>query len=270
MKYVLYHSNCYDGFGAAYAAWKALASTAKYIPVGYQNPVPSEVEDGSTVYLVDFSYKRDVLIELSKRCKVVVIDHHKTAMEDLSTLQGYPNLEVNFDMERSGAVMSWEYFHPSTKVPVLLQHIQDRDLWRFKLPGSKEVHVYLQSIGYDFQEWDKVDVELAIQQGKQITKFRDRQVDVMCENARLAKIGGVKCVIMNATLFWSEVGNTLLDKWPDVQMSASFGYNKEGRVTYSLRTRGDFDCSEVAKQFGGGGHKSAAGFKVDQMVHTLL
>ena len=41
----------------------------------------------------------------------------------------------------------------------------------------------------------------------------------------------------------------------------------DGRFQYSLRSRGDFDVSELAKKHGGGGHKGAAGFVVDELVH---
>ena len=272
-KYVLYHSNCYDGFGAAYAAWKTLGDTAEYIPVSYSKPPPI-MNPGSIVYIVDFSYKRDVLIELSKQHLVVVLDHHKTAMEDLKDLNNQLNLNVTFDMNKSGAMLAWEYFHPNVNPPKLIQLIQDRDLWQFKIPGSKELHVYLQSIDFDFKQWDNTDVEKAIVQGSAITQFRDKQVEMICRNAIETTIqtpsGHVPCVVVNATAFWSEVGNHLLEKFPNSQMAASFGYMKNGKVMYSLRTRGDFDCSEVAKEFGGGGHKPAAGFESSQLVHSVL
>ena len=34
-----------------------------------------------------------------------------------------------------------------------------------------------------------------------------------------------------------------------------------GVFNYSLRSKGDFDVSELAKRHGGGGHKNAAGFQ---------
>ena len=122
MTYVLYHANCDDGFGAAWAARKKLGDAAVYVPVKYGDPLPPTVT-GERVYVVDFSYPRDVLETLADRCKVVVLDHHKTAQEDLADL---PFAE--FDMERSGAGMTWDYFFPGQPRPPLIDHIEDRDL----------------------------------------------------------------------------------------------------------------------------------------------
>lgn len=85
--YVLYHGNCYDGFGAAYAAWRVFGDDATYIPVVYGQPFPPEVPVGATVYILDFSYPRDELIEhhgWSK--KLVVLDHHATARDALTRI----------------------------------------------------------------------------------------------------------------------------------------------------------------------------------------
>ena len=37
---VLYHADCPDGFGGAYAAWKKFGDTAEYIPVKYGRTPP--------------------------------------------------------------------------------------------------------------------------------------------------------------------------------------------------------------------------------------
>ena len=123
--YVLYHANCFDGMGAAYAAWTQLGDVnVEYIPVQYGSP-PPETEAGSNVYIVDFSYSKGTLDEIKgKSAHMIVLDHHKTAAEDLD---GYPG--AIFDMKRSGAMLAWDYFHPGVHAPLLLDYIQDRDLW---------------------------------------------------------------------------------------------------------------------------------------------
>ena len=58
------------------------------------------------------------------------------------------------DNNKSGALLAWEYFHPGTDVPMLIQHIDDRDRWQFKLDGSKELHAYLASLRpWSFGDW---------------------------------------------------------------------------------------------------------------------
>lgn len=260
--YVLYHAGCYDGFGAAYAAWKHFGSEAKYLPVSYNGKVPN-IEDGSDVFIVDFSYKRQVLLELSARCNVVVLDHHATAQEDLKGLSF-----AKFDMSKSGAGLTWEYFHAGEEMPDLIKHIQDRDLWKFEMPGSKEVHVYLQSINMDFEAWDRVNVLEAIEKGKSITQFRDRQVEVICERAKIYGLLGHIVPVINTTVFWSEVGNRLLEMYPNNPFAATFYHTQDDMIAYSLRSRKDFDVAQLASTMGGGGHKQAAGFKVEYTIHV--
>ncbi len=43
---------------------------------------------------------------------------------------------------------------------------------------------------------------------------------------------------------------------------------KTGGFKVSFRSRCDFDCSRVAEQFGGGGHKKAAGAFIDKPLEA--
>lgn len=259
MVYVLYHSNCYDGFGAAYAAWKYLGDRATYIPVGY-GKAPPEMPDATAIYIVDFSYPKDVLLSLcNETTNVIVIDHHKTAEEDLKNLKGWFNPVVHFDMTKSGALLTWNYFH-QTPAPLLIQHISDRDLWEFKLPGSHEIHKALVSLPFDFEVWDKLDVEELKKDGAILARLHDQLVEKTCKGAFMGVIDEQVIPMVNTSIAWSEVGDLLLKTYVNVPFVASFTVF-ETNVMWSLRSRGEFDVSAVAKKYGGGGHKNAAGFK---------
>ena len=56
---VLYHAECADGFGAAWALWNQFP-TARFIPVKHGNPPPAGLQD-QRVVIVDFSYARETL-----------------------------------------------------------------------------------------------------------------------------------------------------------------------------------------------------------------
>ncbi len=263
MIYVLYHSNCYDGFGAAFAAWKKFGDFAKYIPVSYGQP-PPDMPGAVQVFIVDFSYPKQTLLDLVNAGLVVtVLDHHKTAQEDLECMVGQnPKLQIVFDMNRSGAMITWEYFHAGFAVepPRLIQHISDRDLWQFKIPGSKEVHAALVSTPFDFDVWDKLDVDKLIVEGAACLKFQTQLVDNIVQKAWMSRIDEYSVPTVNTASSWSEVGEALLERYPSAPFAASFTIMKSS-VMWSLRSRGEFDVSAVAKKFGGGGHKNAAGFK---------
>lgn len=299
--YVLYHGNCPDGFGAAFAAWLRFTDDAEYIPVSYGKP-PPEIEQGSDVYILDFSYPRAVLERLG--CEVcnslVVLDHHATAQQDLEGLPG-----CYFDMNKSGAVMAWEYFHKGvfSEVPEFFQYLQDRDLWQFKLPMSREVSMAVRSYPYDFKVWTEITglvvqgqiyelpgilIDQLKKEGVACRRLTEQQVVNMAKHHRRATLDGknkaVKfdppavegeancfgvsaqfpdlwfCPVANATVFFSEVGEELLNIYPDAPFAAYYSDRSDGKRQWGLRSRPDFDCSVIAKAFGGGGHKQASGF----------
>lgn len=272
MKYVLYHANCYDGFGAAYAAWKKLGNEATYIPVSYGKP-PPEMPDAEVIYILDFSYNKETILALSQNAQVVVLDHHKTAQAELEPLirtdhNGPPeifNPHIVFDMNKSGAYLAWEFFHnekPSTYG--LISHISDRDLWQFKLEGSRLIHKALVSYPMDFKLWDNFNIEELILEGRTCDRLYKQIVENIVKGSYLGKIDEHVVPMVNTSVAWSEVGEALYNKYSDYQFVASFTCFDDN-IMFSLRSKGDFDVSEVAKKFGGGGHKNAAGFKVKSL-----
>ena len=255
MNYVLYHKNCNDGFGAAWIAWKALGGQAKYIPVQHGEP-PPEIPEGAIVTIVDFAYPRDVLMELrEKTASLWVLDHHKTAAQDLAGLDF-----TTFDMQKSGAMLAWDYWFAGEPAPVLIRYIQDKDLWLFQLENSPEVSAALGSYPKDFAVWDMLSVDDLAKDGIAIRRAVNCQVLDHVEMATLQHVGGYLVPVVNATCHTSEIGDQLNADYPDRPFSASYSDLGDGRRKWSLRSRGEFDVSEVAKKFGGGGHQNAAGF----------
>lgn len=259
---VLYHNDA-DGFGAAYACWKAFDSDEKifFRPVQYGQPVPDLPETIEELFVVDFSYDRATCEALAEKYKITVIDHHKTAWKEL---EGLPY--VTFSLQKSGAVLAWEHFFNGdyfVEVPKILQYVQDRDLWKFELPFSEEVNLYIATLDQAFDAWDEFDLSKALISGDAIKAFRDSQVDRACRNVRWEEIGGYKVPVLNLSDNISEVGNQLCQKFPEAAFSASYCDRADGKRSFSLRSIGEFDVSAIAKQFGGGGHRNAAGFTKD-------
>jgi phosphoesterase RecJ-like protein len=60
----------------------------------------------------------------------------------------------------------------------------------------------------------------------------------------------------------------------DVRVSVFFKESQDGRLRCSLRSKGNINVADVAMQFGGGGHTTAAGFKcrdpLDATKHAVL
>lgn len=273
-KICIYHANCTDGFGAAWVVRKALGEI-EFHAGKYQEP-PPDVK-GKDVIIVDFSYKRDVLIEMSQTANsIVVLDHHKTAAEDLVDLP--ENVTAVFDMERSGCMIAWDHFFTDQGAPELLLCIQDRDLWRFKLDCTREVMACVFSHPQDFQIWDKLissSLHDLAKEGKAIQRKHAKDLEVLLElTKRDMVIAGHRVPAANLPpTMASDAGNIMCrdwngDFWQDgvtpgwSPFAATYYDTKDGRV-FSLRsTENGLDVSEIAKQYGGGGHRNAAGFKV--------
>lgn len=263
----IYHGNCDDGFGAALAIWKRDGYCVEYHP-GVYGDAPPDVT-GLDVALVDFSYKRLAMIELASKAKsILVLDHHKTAQADLDGLSDEcPNVTVEFDMERSGAVMAWQYFHPGVAVPKFFEYLQDRDLWTKRLPGVDEFTAALHSYPQDFATWDRLcwgSITDLIEEGISIQRYYRTLIDSAKRHAYFREIGGHRVPVVNASLFMaSELAGELAEGHPFAGVYAE----SETHILWSLRSRADgVDVSEIAKQFGGGGHKNAAGFRQPRKV----
>jgi uncharacterized protein len=253
--HILYHANCADGFGAAFAAWKALGDKAVYLPVRHGDQSP-DIPEGSSVAVVDFSFQRDILEELHARMeRLLVLDHHKSAQQDL---EGLPY--AKFDVSKSGARMAWEFWHPETPVPELLAYVEDRDLWRWALPASREVSLALQCHPFDFAAWERLDVAELRLEGEAILRFQTQQIARAVSRARMLDVGGFTVPVVNSCLFQSEIGDELCLAYPDAAFSGVYYVNAKNQQAWSLRSIGTFDVSEVARGFGGGGHRNAAGF----------
>lgn len=259
----IYHANCADGFGAAYAFWKAFGDTAHYIPAQYRDEPPYQVV-GRHVYILDFSYRQDVMREIAAEAEhVTVLDHHKTAREDLASLFEEKVIDGVFDMNRSGAVIAWNYLHPEKPVPRLLKYIQDRDLWRWELDYSKEISAALRSYPMDFRVWDDLmdNILRLKKEGEALERSNRQQIAHLKTEAFYRKIDGYNVPVINAYgPIVSELAGELSEGEP---FAAAYQVVSDG-VIFSLRSSQDgLDVSEIAKKFGGGGHKHAAGFKVD-------
>lgn len=273
---VVYHANCADGFTAAWAAYRMLGAgeDVEYRAYYHDWDPPEDAAEFNNIYVVDFSFPAKVLVELAKQVKeqVVLLDHHKSAQADLSELvQGDcpPNLLIQFNMEKSGAMLAWEHFHPGTCPPTLVEYVQDRDLWSWALPGSMEVSTYIQTLEFDFARWDTVATQLeedhnwVVAQGVAMQEYRDALIKRVCQDPGMTRIEGYVVPCVNAPQWQSEIGNVLCKEHPFAVM---WFMNKSGRFIYSLRSDKDrpdeaVDVSVIAKQFGGGGHKNAAGFR---------
>lgn len=279
---IIYHDNCADGFGAAWAAHKKFgADGAEYLPMNYNDP-RVKLEDnklafpvniaGRDVYILDFSFSPDIHnAMLAEANSVTWIDHHKTAFEAFNFNATEPvhlydpelNWEVILDLNKSGCVLAWEHFHPNALTPYALRLIQDHDLWKWEMPDTRDFATALRSRPFTFDWFDIASENLAavIDKGESMNELFDQQLADITKKHMIVMINGHLGLAINCTPQFASEGGTILAK-----KSGTFGMTwcvgDNGMANISLRSIGDYDVSAIAKTFGGGGHRNAAGFKI--------
>ena len=257
---ILFHGECWDGFGGGYAAWKKFGDTAEYFGLKHGFALPDGL-DGKEVYIVDFSFKEDAMADIIKRAKkVVALDHHVSAEKSTKMAREYV-----YALDHSGAVIAWKYFHPDAPVPLLLQYVEDVDIWKWKLPKTAELMAYMGVVEFDFETWDKIakdwddpeKIKSYVEKGEYLLKYEDAMTKRLIDGAMLAEFEGHKTLVVNSPVLHSEIGMRLTKLMPPIAITWS---QKLGINRVSLRSDGTVDVAKLAGKYGGGGHKAAAGF----------
>jgi len=261
---VIYHANCNDGFGACYAAWKLLGNRCKYIACSHGDPAPDV--KGKRVAILDFSFSNATTKQMIEDADaLVVIDHHKSAVVELHDISN-----TIFDMKKSGAMLAWEFFHPGKEPPKFVQYIQDRDLWKWELPYSKEFSAAFDMVPWEFDEYEKFEDDSvfddAVKRGSYILAYSKTVVKKVCDKATARKFNNYDVMVVNSSHWMSEIGSNLA-KDCDFAMIWYYDHD-EKNYRCSLRAFHDtIDVSEISKKFGGGGHRKAAGFVLPADKH---
>ncbi len=262
--FVIYHANCTDGFGAAYSAWKCLGNKAEYHAAKHGDSPPDV--SGKNVAILDFSYDIATTKNMIQEAEsLIVIDHHKSAVVELHDVSN-----TMFDMNHSGAKLAWNFFHPGKEAPKFINYIEDRDLWKWELPYSKEFSAAFDMVPFDFEEFqlyeDDSVFDDAVKRGSYILAYSKTVIKKVCENAVERVYDGLNVLVVNSSHWMSEIGAHLS---PKCDFAMIWYYDHASKCTkVSLRSFHDhIDVSEIAKKHGGGGHRKAAGFVLSNDDH---
>lgn len=292
---VLYHGGgCRDGFASRWIAERANPdSGAIYVPIQYGQPLPPEIYSNhfTHLYLLDFSLPRETLIRLQKEnvARITILDHHATAQADLAGMERggadeVEGIDVIFDMDQSGCVLTWKYFRPRESVPNLLRLVEDRDLWNWKLESSREINAAIRSYPLDLTTWDWMATQLDTQGGWDLFQMEGEAI-LRSESGHINSIAAKAMVIdnfqtgedysvavVNSCVYQSEIAERMLSLHPECPFAVVFfvddfnNVGDNGKITLSLRSRKmepdgspGFDVGAFAKRYGGGGHRNAAG-----------
>ena len=272
---VIYHGKCPDGFGAAFAAWLKFGDAAQYVPADYCDAPPDVT--GKDVFILDFSYKRDVMEKIDAvATSITLLDHHETAQNNLAGFKCSCG-KIHFDTSKSGARMAWEHFNPGTPIPLLIQFIEDRDLWKFVIPNTDAFLAYLDMLPFSFEQWHALLDDGSAQFAEALamgTVIHQRVVSI-CTNiaadAVPVVIDGLPTLMVSCSQeLASMVGDMLYAKTGT--FAVIWRMESRGTVKVSLRGKKPFNVKVIAERFGGGGHPQAASFRLPayRAVELLL
>jgi oligoribonuclease NrnB/cAMP/cGMP phosphodiesterase (DHH superfamily) len=289
----LYHDDCFDGLGSAWALSKRFPD-AQFISVRYYEPIPTDLLDKS-VYVVDFCYPLTELMQIAAIARELhVLDHHKGKEEVVEQFNqaihalGWDPTKFRaiFDQSRSGAKLTWETLLPEYCTPSIIEFISDRDLWTFQHDETELVMAGLGSYPMDLAVWDELF--------QWSPDFSDRADDVMTSATihphfeamnklydagfvvvrkmkvdvdriislaeRTIELQGYSVPFINIPrMLVSEALSKLAKNQP---FAVGYFDTAEYRE-FSLRSTEDgIDVIDIAKPYGGGGHPRSAGFRI--------
>lgn len=293
---IAYHAHCVDGFTAAWVAASSMKMVGKrfdMLPMEYTEQDTARLltklsteTNYLELYVVDFSLSMDALEYLQEELpdvETVILDHHKTAFERYFPTQAAKltahtvctgkilGATVYLNNNKSGASIAWAHFNPTFTPPAIVAYVEDYDLWRFKLgDDTRYVNSYLSSRPKCLAEWNKVQQKLRtypqtiLDAGKLIyDNFIDKCKEYAEDAVPVTLASKEGLAVACPGEYADQVGNIL------TVHSGTFGAtyhpvtcNGKGMFKWSIRSQDDYDVSEIAANYGGGGHKNAAGFEL--------
>ena len=296
---IIHHQGCSDGICGAMILHLGLDDPGAELMPYQHNWDPPEDKDltDREVWMVDFSFPREVLEHMNEVAdRVVVLDHHGTAEANCKGLDF-----ATFDMNRSGAMLAYDHMVDDghfeklyrdgrlsdgnrLMLLKLAQYVQDRDLWNWEMAKSKEVSAWIASHPRDLQHWQGIydlfkmgdpAFDDIVKQGEAIERSNGSLVDVGVGQAWKGTAkewagAPVTAWVANSPVLQSDVGHRLV-KRGDADCALVWRRGARGQHFYSMRSNAPedgvegntFDVAALAAKLGGGGHKASAGFTSD-------
>jgi uncharacterized protein len=274
-KVVCYYHRDMDGYAAACIV-KTKYPNAEFISVQYGEDWDVNKIINSTCIIVDFSFPEMEDLKQYPN-ELIWIDHHKTAKETQRKVWEDERVKGLRRLDKSGCELAWEFFYPEEPAPKVIQLIGDYDTWTFKYGDETKnfnrgfyTIVDLETPNQNLIYFKEDELKSVITVGEIISDIKIGEVKQDFEN------GFVKEIIFNGNKYQTKVFNTVRninelgnyttsEKGFDI---ALIWWYKLNQIIVSLRSS-EVDVSEIAKQHGGGGHKLAAGYFIEDKMKQI-
>lgn len=289
---VYYHNRDLDGFSSA-AIVKLAHPDAEFI--GYDYGMPFEVPEGEEVIMVDVSLPMHIMNEIgAKSSGFTWIDHHVSAINEFNEYykNRIPPINAVLDTSFAACQLTWMHFFPEKPIPVTIDFLGDYDIWqnqdlnhwnetilpfqfgmRLECNSLETFPMHLLHYGPDgFPTLHIYDIDrsigLIVSKGKLVLQYQSSVNEVQCKKSFVKEFEGLRALFLNGGGFNSDVFKSVYN--PEVHdVMMPFQFNGKFWTFSIYTTKDEIDCSVLAKRHGGGGHKKAAGFQVDNLIDIL-
>lgn len=244
-------------------------------------------EEYDKLFITDISVNKEIADKLlSVSDKVILLDHHKTAL----WLNEYPYALVQVEDEAvgkmCGAYLFYEYlkknykeFDDTPALKLFIDYVRMYDTWEWKEKYDNIIPKRLNDLMYMDGPNEFVD-KMIYRLGNNLfilddTDLMKLQIEQTYINSYIAQKN--ETLIVNDSLFpehtvgivfadkyISELGNKLCELHPELDFVVLINMST---LTVSYRTvKDDLDLSDIAKGFGGGGHPKASGSRFNALI----
>lgn len=261
-----YHDDM-DGRCSAAIVRRAMGADVKFVAMGYGDLIPWElVGQVDTVIIVDFSFSLDDMERIDSLAELTWIDHHVTALTDLQSLKDVPGARA---LDQAACVLTWKFFFPNDAVPTAVLYVGDRDIWKHEYPETKPFGEGLYQEDTDpenDQVWtpllndDHNSLNELISRGEVLYKARIKRSERLISSKGFElDFEGHSTLALNARGN-GDLGEIIRQQGYEIGYCYSEAAQNGEIVTFVTLYSDSVDVSEIARKYGGGGHKAAAGF----------
>jgi len=265
--------------GSLVAQYEKNYNAEDFFEVDYMvdlTPMLNKIKPKERVYFVDYSFNENTKWILDKLinidCDIIWIDHHTSSFELIKSYPELNNIKGIRQDNISGGALVYMYFNDCEfeDTPYYIKLVSDYDCWIFKYnPDTTYFKIGLETENYNALDniWKELfyygKLDQIIQKGKIIKQYIDNDNTYYRNQfAYESEIGGYKALVINRKSNSWIFGNQY-DKYPLVCV---WVFNGE-KYSYSIYSSNpNIDCSKIAENYGGGGHKGASGFSSDKLL----
>ena len=267
----LYHSADLDGHCSG-AIVKYFYPQCETIPINYGDECP-KFRAWEIIVIVDFSLPRNTMEDLTRTNHVRWMDHHKTAIEEMEGLH-IPGIR---EIGKGACELTWNYFS-GYKLPKAVRLLSLYDVWDHEDPEVLEfqygMRIEPDTSPENVNLWkpllydDTTKVSSIKNAGKTILQYEKEQNKKYCDSCALPlSFEGLTFMAMNKPMSNSKVMDSIYN--PDEHDGVLFFAYRHGKGWTISIFSDTIDVGAIAKRHGGGGHKGAAGFIIDDINEIL-